>query len=48
MVPDGDKCYSLMSINIINIHMNPYVFEYAEHEKWSKYYVHSCDKKCIF
>ena len=32
MIPDGDKRYFLKSINIINIHMNPYVFEYAKHE----------------
>ena len=32
MLPDGDKLYFLKSINIINIHINPYVFEYAEYE----------------
>ena len=31
MVPDGDKHYFLKSINIVNIHMNSYVFVYAEH-----------------
>ena len=32
MVPDGDKRFFLKSINIININIIPYVFEYAEHE----------------
>ena len=32
MVLDGDKRYFLKSINIINIHMNSYVFMYAEQE----------------
>ena len=32
MVPDGDNYYFLQSLNTINIHMNPHVFEYAEHE----------------
>ena len=32
MVPDEDKPHFLECINIINIHMNLYVFVYAEHE----------------